>query len=125
MKTHFFRLVFQTLAVMLGASLLSQAQSPNTAPADTIVLHGRVYTENAKQPWAQAVAIRGAKVVAVGSDVEIKTICLGNTKITDTPVWLVLPGFVDSHIHFLDGSLSLGRVNLEGATDAVDIQKRL
>ena len=44
MKTHFFRLVFQTLAVMLGASLLSQAQSPNTAPADTIVLHGRVYT---------------------------------------------------------------------------------
>jgi predicted amidohydrolase YtcJ len=38
---------------------------------------------------------------------------------------LVLPGFVDCHIHFLDGSLSLGRVNLEGAKDAADIQQRL
>jgi len=38
---------------------------------------------------------------------------------------LVLPGFVDCHIHFLDGSFSLGRVNLEGAKDAADIQKRL
>src|SRR5207245_3687350 len=38
---------------------------------------------------------------------------------------LVLPGFVDCHIHFLDGSLSLGRVNLEGAKDASDIQQRL
>ena len=38
---------------------------------------------------------------------------------------LVLPGFVDCHIHFLDGSLSLGRVNLEGAKDVADIQQRL
>jgi len=38
---------------------------------------------------------------------------------------LVLPGFVDCHIHFIDGSFSLGRVNLEGAKDPADIQKRL
>jgi len=125
MKNHALRLVLQTLALMFGASLLSQAQSANTAPADTIVLHGRVYTENTKQPWAQAVAIRGAKIAAVGSDGEIEKLRGAGTKIIDAAGKLVLPGFVDSHIHFMDGSLSLGRVNLEGATDAVDIQKRL
>ena len=125
MRNYALRLVLQTLALMLGASLLSEAQSANTAPADTIVLHGRVYTENTKQPWAQAVAIRGAKIVAVGSDAEIEKLRSVGTKAIDAAGKLVLPGFVDSHIHFLDGALSLGRVNLEGATDAVDIQKRL
>jgi predicted amidohydrolase YtcJ len=125
MKTHPFRLVLQTLALMLGVLLLSQAQSSKTIPADTIVLHGRVYTGNAKQPWAQAVAIRGAKIVAVGSDTEVEKMRAEGTKIIDAAGRLVLPGFVDSHIHFMDGSLSLGRVNLEGAKDASDIQQRL
>jgi predicted amidohydrolase YtcJ len=125
MKTHAFRLVLQTLALMLGVSLLSQAQNSKTIPADTIVLHGRVYTGNAKQPWAQAVAIRGAKIVAVGSDIEVEKMRAEGTKIIDAAGRLVLPGFVDSHIHFMDGSLSLGRVNLEGAKDASDIQQRL
>jgi len=125
MKSHALRFVLQTLALMLGASLLSQGQSSKVLPADTIVLHGRVYTENAKQQWAQAVAIRGAKIVAVGSDAEIKKMQAAGTKVIDAAGRLVLPGFVDSHIHFMDGSLSLGRVNLEGAKDAPDIQQRL
>ena len=125
MKTHALRLVLQTLALVLGGSLPSHAQSSKAVPADTIVLHGRVYTENAKQPWAQAVAIRGAKIVAVGSDAEIDKMRAVGTKVIDASGRLVLPGFVDSHIHFMDGSLSLGRANLEGAKDASDIQQRL
>ncbi len=70
MKNYALRLILQTLALVLGASLRSQAQSANTAPADTIVFHGHVYTENAKHPWAQAVAIRRTKIAAVGSDAE-------------------------------------------------------
>src|SRR5467141_3450650 len=125
MKTHALRLVLQTLALVLGASLPSQAQSSKAVPTDTIVLHGRVYTENAKQPWAQAVAIRGAKIVAVGGNAEIEKMRAAGTKVIDAAGRLVLPGFVYSHIHFMDGSLSLGRVNLEGAKDASDIQQRL
>ena len=81
MKNCALRLVLQTLALILGASLLSHAQSANTAPADTIVLHGRVYTENTKQLWAQAVAIRGTKIVAVGSDAEIEKMRAGARKL--------------------------------------------
>jgi predicted amidohydrolase YtcJ len=125
MKTHPIRPILQVLALMLGASLLSHAQSAKAVPAETIVLHGRVYTENTKQPWAQAVAIRGAKIVAVGSDAEIEKMRGTGTKVIDAGGKLVLPGFVDCHIHFLDGSFSLGRVNLEGAKDAADIQAKL
>src|SRR5207245_5007126 len=83
------------------------------------------YTENPKQPWAQAVAIRNGKIVAVGDDTEIERTRGAGTKVIDAGGKLVLPGFADSHIHFLDGSFSLGRVNLEGAKDAADLQQRL
>jgi predicted amidohydrolase YtcJ len=125
MKNSSLRFSMQTLLLLLCAVSMLPAQGPAVAPADVIVVHGRVYTENPKQPWAQAVAIRGAKIAAVGDDSEIEKMRGTGTKVIDARGKLVLPGFVDCHIHFLDGSFSLGRVNLEGAKDAADIQKRL
>jgi predicted amidohydrolase YtcJ len=125
MKIPSPRFSLQTLLLLLCAVSMLPAQGPAVAPADVIVVHGRVYTENPKQPWAQAVAIRGAKIAAVGDDSEIEKMRGTGTKVIDAGGKLVLPGFVDCHIHFLDGSFSLGRVNLEGAKDAADIQKRL
>jgi hypothetical protein len=80
---------------------------------------------NATQTWAQAVAIHGDKIVAVGEDSEIEKLRQPGTKVVDAGGRLVLPGFVDCHIHFLDGSLSLGRVNLDGAKDPAEIQEKL
>ena len=94
-------------------------------PADIIVVHGRVYTENAKQPWAQAVAIHAGKIVAVGDDPVIERMRGMGTKVINAGGKLVLPGFTDCHVHFLGGSLGLGRVDLAGAKDVPDIQKRL
>jgi predicted amidohydrolase YtcJ len=96
-----------------------------TQSADTVVLHARIYTLNTKQPWAEALAIRGDRIVAVGSDTDIASLQSKDTKVIDAKGRLVLPGFTDCHIHFIDGSFSLGRVNLEGAKDAADIQQRL
>ena len=101
------------------------AQGLFVEPADLIVIHGRVYTENTKQPWAQAVAIRGAKIVAIGDDTALEKMRGMGTKVINAGGKLVLPGFTDCHIHFLDGSLSLGRVALEGAKDVAEIQKKL
>ncbi|HET7150732.1 MAG TPA: amidohydrolase [Candidatus Acidoferrum sp.] len=117
-------LAFRLLA-LLGIAAVAEAQGLIVKPADIIVIHGRVYTENAKQTWAQAVAIQGRKIVAVGDDATIEKMRGMGTKVINAGGKLVLPGFTDCHIHFLDGSLSLGRVNLEGAKDAADIQKRL
>jgi len=75
------------LALMIGASLLSQAQSANTAPADTIVLHGRVYTENTKQSWAQAVAIRGPRIHSLAFDPTGPRLVTG-AMTGDAAIWL-------------------------------------
>src|SRR5437879_4824465 len=98
---------------------------PKSAPADTIIVHGKVYTVNAQKPWAEALAIRGGKIVAVGSNREIQRFRGRGTRVIDARGHLVLPGFTDCHIHFLSGSLSLGQVNLEGARTVAEIQQRV
>jgi len=62
------RVVVQSLLLLLLAASLSRSQGRFAAPADIIVVHGRVYTEDPKQPWAQAVAMYRGKIVAVGDD---------------------------------------------------------
>ena len=125
MKVRAFRVVLQSLPLLLPAAGMARPQGRIVEPADIIVVHGHIYTENPKQPWAQAVAIRHGKVTAVGDDPEIERRRGMGTKVVNAGGKLVLPGFVDCHIHFMDGSLSLGRVNLEGAKDPSEIQKRL
>src|ERR1700761_423491 len=61
--------------------------------ADTIVLHGRIYTLNSRQPWAQALAIRADRIVAVGDDAAVSKFRGAGTKIIDAAGQLVLPGF--------------------------------
>jgi len=100
-------------------------QSARLAPADILIVHAKVYTLDPLKPWAQAIAIRHGKILAVGRDEEVERYRGIGTKRIDAGGKLVLPGFTDCHIHFLDGSLSLGRVNLEGAKDPADIQERL
>ena len=125
MRMRRLRVVLQSIPMLLCAALMARAQGRLAEPADIIVVHGRVYTENPQQPWAQAVAIHHGKIVAVGDDAVVERMRGIGTKVIDAGGKLVLPGFVDCHIHFVDGSFSLGRVNLEGARDPVDIQKRL
>jgi predicted amidohydrolase YtcJ len=125
MKIRQLRFALQSLALLLCAAPALHAQGRILEPADIIVVHGRVYTEDPKQPWAQAVAIYRGKIVAVGDDPVIERMRGMGTKVINAGGKLVLPGFADCHIHFIDGAFSLGRVNLEGAKDPAEIQKRL
>jgi predicted amidohydrolase YtcJ len=94
-------------------------------PADTVLLHGRIYTVNSKQPWAEAVAIRNGRLVAVGSDKQIAPFRGPATTVIDAKGRLVLPGFTDCHVHFLDGSFALERINIEDAKDLAEVLRRL
>lgn len=117
-------ILFLLLALGLASSVPAQ-QSARIAPADILIVHAKVYTLDQQKPWAQSIAIRKGKIVAVGSDEEVGRYRGIGTKMIDAGGKLALPGFTDCHIHFLDGSVSLGRVNLEGASDPADIQNRL
>src|SRR5277367_6383165 len=95
-------------------------QSARVAPADILIVHGKIYTLDSKKPWAEAIAIRKGKILAVGSALEVEKFRGIGTRRIDAGGKLVLPGLTDCHIHFLDGSLSLDRVNLDSALNVPD-----
>src|SRR5438874_1729369 len=116
------RLLAIAIIISLCASL--QAASPPSNAADTVILNARIYTVNPQQTWAEALAISGEKIIAVGSTNEIQKYRNASTKIIDAQGHLVLPGFVDCHIHFMDGSTGLTRVDLNDAKTVAEIPKR-
>jgi len=93
--------------------------------ADLILINGKVITMNPSQPIAQAVAINAGRVVAVGSDTEIKQRIGKTTKIVDLRGKPLVPGFTDSHVHMADFGLSLSRINFRGVTSIKIMQKLL
>jgi predicted amidohydrolase YtcJ len=93
--------------------------------ADLVVFHGKVYTEDPKQKWAEAVAIRNGKIVFVGTDQQIQTYRGPSTQAIDAGGHLVLPGFTDAHVHFIGGSTAIQTVALDSAETVAEIQKRV
>jgi predicted amidohydrolase YtcJ len=119
------RLSFGLLLGLLAVPLQSLAlgETPSSQVADTVILNARIYTVNPKQPWAEALAIRGDKILAVGNAKEMLPYRAASTRVIDAGGRLVLPGFTDSHIHFLEGSVTLLRLHLEEAKTIAEIQK--
>jgi predicted amidohydrolase YtcJ len=76
-------------------------------------------------PKAEAVAIRGNQIVAVGSTEKIRALAGKGTRVIDAGGKLVLPGFNDSHAHFLMGGFSLSNVDLRDAKSPEEMAKRL
>ncbi len=112
--------LFPVAIIFLSAG--TWAQLSRSPVADTVIVNARIYTVNPKQPWAEALAIGGDKILAVGTAKEIAGYRSPSTQVIDVQQRLVLPGFTDCHIHFLDGSLSLRQVNLDEATTVSEIQ---
>ncbi len=119
------RLWFRLSFISLVCTAILTASDAPPHPADVIVTNARIYTVNPRQEWAQAIAIRGDRILAVGETAKIEAYRGKGTKIIDAQGRLVLPGFTDCHIHFLDGSLSLLQVNLDDATTVAEIQQRV
>ncbi len=118
-------LALVAIALLVVAQHVAAANQAARSFADIIVVRGRVFTVNERQPWGEAVAIRGDKIVAVGNVQQIIAYRGKNTRVIDARGKLVLPGFEDCHIHFMDGSLGLNQVDLNGATTVAEIQRRV
>jgi predicted amidohydrolase YtcJ len=121
------KIKLMALAILVCAAVRAIAAQPppQAAAADSVVVNARIYTVNPQQPWAEALAVRGEKILAVGSAREIDRYRGPNTRVIDAQGRLVLPGFTDCHIHFMEGSLGLLHVDLNGAATVGEIQKRV
>ena len=80
--------------------------------ADTLLLHGHIYTGNPKAPWVQALAITGSKIELAGSDEQVLARKQTNTEVIDLHGRTVIPGISDSHTHMWFGAMALHGINL-------------
>ena len=117
-------IVVLIVAGTLVAGLIVGAQRDENGPVDLIVTNGRVYTGSATE-FAEALAVRGNRILQVGSNHDIKRLRRPQTTTVDAHGATVLPGFNDSHIHFLSGGLGLQNVELLGDTTLEAIQARI
>lgn len=92
-------------AMLAGAPLVAVAAPAQ--PADLVLVHGRIYTLDANHPWVEAVAVRGGRYVAVGSDAQVRALAGEHTRVIDLKGRMLMPGLIDAHVHALEGGAEL------------------
>ena len=104
---------------------LNLSCSVSAKEATMILVNGKVWTENPARPVAQAVALDGSKILAVGDNAAIRKLAGPDTAIIDLRGRLLLPGFSDSHVHLLQGGESLITVQLRDTNSQAEFKERL
>jgi predicted amidohydrolase YtcJ len=100
------------LALLVLAALATP--SAQDTPADLILHNAKIYTADSRTPRAEAIAIRGDRIAAVGSSADIQKLKGAATKVVDARGAAILPGLHDSHGHFTGLGASLQVLQLRG-----------
>jgi predicted amidohydrolase YtcJ len=93
--------------------------------ADLIIRHANILADAGKPVRFEAMAIRGDTILALGTDKEIAAYQGDNTRMIEAEGKMVLPGFIDSHVHFLQGGISLSSVLLKDAKTREEFIERI
>lgn len=107
--------------------LLALGIAPSAAPvtADTIFVNGKIWTVNKSQPDAEALAVWHGRILHVGKNGDVRALAGASTKVIDLHGRRVVPGFHDSHVHFLGSGQLLSQVDLKDAKDEAEFGRRL
>jgi predicted amidohydrolase YtcJ len=116
------RFVFIQIFCLFSAIGVSAQSKP---AADLIITNAKVWTVDRAHPTAQAVAVFGERIVAVGPNAEVDAWHGPNTRVIDAAGRLLLPGFNDAHVHFVSGGMQLDSVQLNDATSPQEFVRRI
>lgn len=106
--------------------LLCLVMACNRKPAAELVVYGKIWTGNQDQPYVEAIAINADTVLSLGSASEIEGYKRPETKIIQAAEGqLIVPGFIDTHTHFVDGGFRLASVQLRDAKTKDEFIKRI
>ena len=111
--------------IPLVSKLLADHFLSTKPAADTILTSGHIWTGVPAVPWAEALAIRGERIIAVGSNAEVAKLASPATTTIDLKHRLTLPGFIDDHTHFIDGGQGLLSVDLRDASTQDIFRRRI
>ncbi len=109
------------LLALFVAAGLAACQSTPSVSAERVFVGGRIWTGNDRQPWVSALAVRADRLVAVGSDADVRAMCGANTEVVDLRGRFVCPGFIDAHLHFLVRE----QLEIDEADDVAAIQRSM
>jgi predicted amidohydrolase YtcJ len=117
------------LSIVVAAALTTAVLFPVRAfgqgQADLILVHGKIWTENPRQPEAEAVAIQGNRILEVGESDSVLKLAGPKTKVVDLKGRRVVPGFNDAHVHFYMGGDGITSVQLHEASSAEEFRKKI
>lgn len=99
--------------------------NPQTQQAELILTNANIWTGNEKQPRAQAMAISGDSILAIGSNDEIEAYKGANTTLLNADSKFVVPGFIDNHVHLMAGGYNLTSVQLRDAKTLEEFAQRI
>lgn len=112
--------------ILLLVALIVAVQVYAQHKAAEKIIFGKIWTGNPTQPWAEAMAFSGDNILAVGSKKELESFVDPKTLQINAPTQgMVVPGFIDSHTHFIDGGLKLSGVQLRDAMTKQEFIKRI
>jgi predicted amidohydrolase YtcJ len=114
---------FLNVTMLLACAVCVFAQSKPAA--DLIIRNARVWTVDHARPEAEAVAVLGDRIVAVGSDQDVDVWRGPHTRVEDAAGKRLVPGFNDAHVHFTSGGQQLDNVQLNDATSQEEFARRV
>ncbi len=113
----------QCLRPVLAGIALGICSPPATMASDIVLIHGQIYTANPAAPWAEAIAISGTRIDAVGGQKAVLQRRTAKTRVIDLKGHTVIPGIVDTHVHTLYGSFALHGINLSTPESSITPDK--
>jgi predicted amidohydrolase YtcJ len=121
------RLVHLLAPAFMVAGCTGKAPPPDSTPAQPVslaIVNAKIWTGDPAKPWAEALAIEGEKIALLGSNDEVRAAAKGAETI-DAGGRLVTPGFIDTHVHFIDGGFRLSSVQLRDAKTREEFVSRI
>lgn len=103
------------LATLLTLAIVAPAVAQSGLPVDLVLVGGKIWTGDPRQPAAEALAVRGDRIAHVGSDAEVRALAGPRTRVIGLEGRRVVPGFIDSHVHLLGGGDELLGADLRDA----------
>ncbi len=113
------------LSTYFALAALAPVVLPAQTPADLVLTNGRIYTVDNARPVISALAVRGGRVLFVGSDAEAKVLAGPSASVIDLHGATVVPGIVDAHAHLVGLGNMLRQVNVAGSTSYRDVIDRV